>query len=172
MLYYYNLDHNNLKSKKLKLILSFLRLNLFYRIVSRSRCHVKMSRDGRSLPVSSFSFFRLLTIQKYRSTSRRNCSWSSTDQINRLSKVQFHIQTFRLSMNPFLSYPVIFCVLVYEKRPLKMLSMLLSRKKRLQLSIQSLLKRKKGPGWEFTKLLRQICKIFCNFKVLVHSSYS
>ncbi len=28
------------------------------------------------------------------------------------------------------------------------------------------------PGWEFTKLLRQICKIFCNFKVLLWSSYS
>jgi len=27
-------------------------------------------------------------------------------------------------------------------------------------------------GWEFTKLLRQIFKIFCNFKVLLWSSYS
>ncbi len=27
-------------------------------------------------------------------------------------------------------------------------------------------------GWEFTKLFRQICKIFCNFKVLSGSSYS
>ena len=27
-------------------------------------------------------------------------------------------------------------------------------------------------GWEFTKLRRQICKIFCNFKVLLQSSYS
>ncbi len=30
----------------------------------------------------------------------------------------------------------------------------------------------KESGWEFTKLLRQICKIFCNFKVLLQSSYS
>jgi len=25
-----------------------------------------------------------------------------------------------------------------------------------------------GPGWEFTKLLTQICNIFLNFKVLFH----
>ncbi len=29
-----------------------------------------------------------------------------------------------------------------------------------------------GSGWEFTKLLWQICKIFCNFKVFLLSSYS
>jgi len=28
------------------------------------------------------------------------------------------------------------------------------------------------PGWEFTKLSRQICKIFLNFKVLLQSGYS
>jgi len=28
-----------------------------------------------------------------------------------------------------------------------------------------------SPGWKFTKLLKQICKIFCNFKVLLLSSY-
>jgi len=27
-------------------------------------------------------------------------------------------------------------------------------------------------GWQFAKLLGQICKIFCNFKVLLWSSYS
>ena len=27
-------------------------------------------------------------------------------------------------------------------------------------------------GWEFTKLLRQILKIFCNYKVLLLRSYS
>jgi len=27
-------------------------------------------------------------------------------------------------------------------------------------------------GWKFTKLRRRICKIFCNFKVLLCSSYS
>jgi len=30
----------------------------------------------------------------------------------------------------------------------------------------------KEPGWQFTKLLRKILKIFCNFKVLLQSSYS
>jgi len=30
----------------------------------------------------------------------------------------------------------------------------------------------KEPGWEFTKLLRQIRQIFCKFKVLLWSSYS
>jgi len=29
-----------------------------------------------------------------------------------------------------------------------------------------------GSGWEFTKFLRQICKIFGKFKVLLQSSYS
>jgi len=29
----------------------------------------------------------------------------------------------------------------------------------------------KNPGWEFTKLRKQICKIFCNFKVLLQTSY-
>jgi len=30
----------------------------------------------------------------------------------------------------------------------------------------------KSPGWEFTKLLLQICKSFLNFKVLLRSSFS
>jgi len=30
----------------------------------------------------------------------------------------------------------------------------------------------RGTGWEFTKLLTQIRKIFLNFKVLLQSSYS
>jgi len=30
----------------------------------------------------------------------------------------------------------------------------------------------KTPGWYFTKLLKQICKIFCNFKELLRSSDS
>ncbi len=30
---------------------------------------------------------------------------------------------------------------------------------------------RKEPGWEFTKLLKQIRKIFLNFKVLLQSGY-